>query len=30
MRASGNVSTYVDHSEVFMYDVLVMQHGSIS
>ena len=30
VRASGNVSTYRDHSEVFMSDVLVMQRGSIS
>ena len=25
VRASGNVSTYREHSEVFMSDVLVMQ-----
>ena len=30
VRASGNVSTYRDHSEVFMSDVLVMQRSSIS
>ena len=29
-RASGNVSTYRDHSVVFMSDVQVMQRGSIS
>ena len=30
VRASGNVSTYRDHSEVFMSDVLVMQRSTIS
>ena len=30
VRASDNVSTYRDNSEVFMSEVLVMQRGSIS